>query len=37
MRGRLTLESREDFDRWLAKMEDEQTRASFTPATGEAE
>jgi cytochrome c oxidase subunit 2 len=37
MRGRLTLESREDFDRWLAKMEEEQNRASFTPATGEAE
>jgi cytochrome c oxidase subunit II len=37
MRGRVTLESREAFDRWLAQAYDEQTRAEFTPATGEAE
>lgn len=37
MRGRLTLESRADFDRWLAQAYDEQTRAQYTPATGEAE
>lgn len=37
MRGRLTLESREDFDRWLAKTEEEQNQAEFTRPTGEAE
>ncbi len=37
MRGRLTLESRAEFDRWLAQAYDEQTRAQYTPATGEAE
>ncbi len=37
MRGRVTLESREDFERWLAQAYDEQTRAEFRPATGEAE
>ena len=37
MRGRLTLESREDFDRWLARAYEEQNRAAFTPATEEAE
>jgi cytochrome c oxidase subunit 2 len=37
MRGRITLESREDFDRWLTKAYDEQNQAQYTPATGEAE
>jgi cytochrome c oxidase subunit II len=37
MRGRITLESREDFDRWLAKTYDEQNQAQYQPATGEAE
>jgi cytochrome c oxidase subunit 2 len=37
MRGRITLESREDFDRWLDKAYDEQNQAQYTPATGEAE
>jgi cytochrome c oxidase subunit 2 len=37
MRGRITLESRADFDRWLAQAYEEQTRDSFTPAAGEAE
>ena len=37
MRGRITLESRADFDRWLAQAYDEQTRDVFTPAAGEAE
>ena len=37
MRGRVTFVSREDYDRWLAKAYDEQNRAEFTPATGEAE
>lgn len=37
MRGRMTVESREDFDRWLAKTAEEQNRAEFTPTAGEAE
>jgi cytochrome c oxidase subunit 2 len=37
MRGRVTFVSREDFDRWLTKTYDEQNRAEFKPATGEAE
>ena len=37
MRGRITLESREDFDRWLARAYELQNQAEFTPTTGEAE
>jgi cytochrome c oxidase subunit 2 len=37
MRGRLTVESREKFDQWLAQKFDEQEQSAFTPATGEAE
>ena len=37
MRGRITLESREDFDRWLARAYELQNQAEFTPMTGEAE
>jgi cytochrome c oxidase subunit 2 len=37
MRGRLTVESRADFDRWLDLQSREQNRAEFTPTTGEAE
>jgi cytochrome c oxidase subunit II len=37
MRGRLTVESRDDFNRWLDLQSREQSRAEFTPTTGEAE
>jgi cytochrome c oxidase subunit II len=37
MRGRLTVETREEFDQWLAQKFDEQEQSAFTPATGEAE
>ena len=37
MRGRLTVESRDDFNRWLDLQSREQNRAEFTPTTGEAE
>jgi len=37
MRGRLTVESREDFDRWLAEKFEAQNAAGFTPSTGDAE
>lgn len=37
MRGRITIESREKFDRWLAQQYEEQERSEFTPATGEDE
>ena len=38
MRGRLTVESRADFDRWLAQQYDAQNQDSFTPpAAAEAE
>ena len=35
MRGKLTVESREDFDKWLAEKYKEQNLAEFKPATGE--
>jgi cytochrome c oxidase subunit 2 len=35
MKGRLTVESREKFDRWLAQQYDEQERRSFVAGTGE--
>jgi cytochrome c oxidase subunit 2 len=31
MRGRLTIESRADFDRWLKSKWDEQNQAAFVP------
>jgi len=37
MRGRLTIESREDFDRWLTQKYEEQNQSAFTPSSGEAE
>lgn len=37
MRGRVTLQSRADFDRWLAQAYAAQNQAEFTPTTGEAE
>lgn len=37
MRGRLTIESRADFDRWLAQQHAEQNTASFAPIVTEAE
>jgi len=37
MRGRMTIESRESFDRWLAQKLDEQNRSAFAASTGEAE
>jgi cytochrome c oxidase subunit II len=37
MRGRLTVESRESFDRWLAQKFDEQEQSAFVPTVGEAE
>jgi cytochrome c oxidase subunit 2 len=37
MRGRVTFQGRDDFDRWLAQTRDEQDRAEFTPSAGEAE
>jgi cytochrome c oxidase subunit 2 len=37
MRGRLTVESRESFNRWLAQKFDEQQQSAFTPTTGEEE
>ena len=37
MRGRLTVESREKFDAWLAQQSAEQNRAGFTPSPGAAE
>jgi cytochrome c oxidase subunit 2 len=37
MRGRLTVESRDEFNRWLDLQSREQNRAEFTPTTGEAE
>lgn len=37
MRGRMTIESRENFDRWLAQKLDEQNRSAFAASTGEAE
>jgi cytochrome c oxidase subunit 2 len=35
MRGRLTVESREDFDRWLAGAYEAQNKAEFTASTGD--
>jgi len=35
MRGRLTVESREDFDRWLAGAYAAQNKAEFTASTGD--
>jgi len=37
MRGRLTIESREKFDAWLAQKYGEQTQATFTPPPAESE
>src|SRR5262245_33504614 len=37
MRGRLTLESREDFDRWIAQQVEAQNKSSFTPTPTAAE
>ncbi|MDX1945141.1 MAG: cytochrome c oxidase subunit II [Pirellulaceae bacterium] len=37
MRGRLTLQNRSDFDRWLGQAHAAQNQAEFTPASGEAE
>jgi cytochrome c oxidase subunit 2 len=37
MRGRVTIQSREEFDRWLAQTYDEQNQDQFTPQAGEAE
>jgi cytochrome c oxidase subunit 2 len=37
MRGRLTVESRADFDRWLAQQYEAQSKSSFTPVAAEAE
>ena len=37
MRGRLTVQSREDFDRWLAEAHAKQNKAEFVKSTGEAE
>ena len=35
MRGRLTIESREKFDAWLAQQIEEQERSAFTPKAGD--
>lgn len=35
MRGRMTIESRENFDAWLAKQIEEQERSEFTPKAGD--
>jgi cytochrome c oxidase subunit 2 len=35
MRGRVTFESRERFDRWLEQQFEEQERSEFKPSTGE--
>ncbi len=37
MRGRLTVESRAEFDRWLAEQAREQNLAAFAPTSGESE
>ena len=37
MRGRLTVESREKFDAWLAERVADQKQSSFAPSTGAAE
>lgn len=37
MRGRITIEPREQFDRWLAKQYEEQERAEFKPVAGGAD
>jgi cytochrome c oxidase subunit II len=37
MRGRLTVESRADFDRWIAQQYAAQSQSSFTPTPTEAE
>jgi cytochrome c oxidase subunit II len=37
MRGRLTVESREKFNAWLAQQHAEQNRSEFTPAPAESE
>jgi cytochrome c oxidase subunit 2 len=37
MRGRLTVESREKFDGWLAQKNGEQNQATFTPPPAELE
>lgn len=37
MRGRITIESREKFDNWLAQRYGEQNQSAFTPAPEEAE
>ena len=37
MRGRLTVESREDFDRWIEQQVAAQNQASFTPVAAAAE
>ncbi|MBP86127.1 MAG: cytochrome c oxidase subunit II [Planctomycetaceae bacterium] len=35
MRGRLTVESQEDFDKWFAEQMSEQERTEFTPSSGD--
>jgi cytochrome c oxidase subunit 2 len=35
MRGRITIESRDQFDRWLAKQYEEQEQSEYAPAKGE--
>jgi cytochrome c oxidase subunit 2 len=35
MRGRVTFEPREKFDRWLEQQYEEQERSEFTPSTGD--
>jgi cytochrome c oxidase subunit 2 len=37
MRGRLTVESRQDFDRWLQQAHEAQNKAEFQVVTGEGE
>jgi cytochrome c oxidase subunit 2 len=35
MRGRVTFEPREKFDRWLDQQYEEQERSEFKPSTGD--
>jgi cytochrome c oxidase subunit 2 len=35
MRGRLTVETREEFDRWFEQQYEEQERSEFTPSAGD--
>ncbi len=37
MRGRVRIESRADFDRWMNQAYSDQNQAQFTPATGDEE